>query len=193
MKFVDNKWTIYNKKIIRCGVIQILNEVCPKGLISRPPERGAGNLHEDDVADLKLTSRVRRSEAGRRGWDARKPARDVIFRQMCGRGREIIALARSSWSSVRKCGRIIVVASLQAHAVLVRWHSLGMIATEGQSQGRRNLAEDKDKWYVTSCYEKKTFFLPHGISRIINLRFCSMLFIREIQMLYTSGFCVVSH
>ena len=193
MKFVGNKWTVYNKKIIRCGVIQILDEVCPKGLISRVPERGAGDLHEGDVADLKLTSRVRRSEAGRRGWDARKPARDVIFRQMCGRGREIIALARSSWSSVRKCGRIIVVASLQAHAVLVRWHSLGMLVTEGQSQGRRNLAEDKDKWYVTS--REKTFFLSHGISKIINLRFCSVLFIREIfiQVLYTSDFCVVSH
>lgn len=51
--------------------------------------------------------------------------------------------ARSSWSSVRKCGRIIslIVAGTRAP---VRSRSTGMIVTEGQSQGRRNLEDEND-------------------------------------------------
>lgn len=134
-------------------------------------------LFEDDAAEL--TSRVRKDEAGRRGWDTRvKPARNIIFRQMCGRGREIIAPARSSWSSVRKCGRIIIVADI--HAAPVRSHSPEMIMTEGQSQGRRKTSPR------TTCYvTRKNTFSPsqHPEYRQRNSRLCFHV-VREIRVLY---------
>lgn len=123
-----------------------------------------------EIRGWRVGSRInescaRRGEAGRGGWNARKPARNVIFRQMCGHEREIIAPARSSWSSVRKCGRIVIVAGTRS---LARSLTLvGMIVTEGQSQGRRNLAEDG--WmtdYVIRLREKSTFsFSALGESR----------------------------
>lgn len=49
----------------------------------------------NDAANLKLTSRrssgVEREARGNGTERARKPARNVIFRQMCGHEREIIA------------------------------------------------------------------------------------------------------
>lgn len=91
-------------------------------------------------------------EAGRDEGDEMrvKPARNVIFRQMCGHEREIIAPARSSWSSVRKCGRVVNVALAHARSLAL----VGMIVTEGQSQGRRDLAED-DGWWITSWLQGK--------------------------------------
>lgn len=103
----------------------------------------------------------RRGET-RGGWGAREPARNIIFRQMCGRGREIIAPARSSWSSVRKCDRIINAADARGRP-FARTRS-EMIVTEGQSQGRRNLAEDD-----VLRHEKKNTLSPsrHSVNKTL--------------------------
>lgn len=88
---------------------------------------------------------ARRGEAGRGGWNARKPARNVIFRQMCGHEREIIAPARSSWSSVRKCGRIVIVAgtrSLARSLAHTRRNDSDRRAKSGPSQSRRRRMDD---------------------------------------------------
>lgn len=58
---------------------------------------------------------------------------------------------------MRKCGRIVIVG--RHTLVLLARTLVGMIVTKGQSQGRRNLAEDEDDELCHDYFqgEKGTF------------------------------------
>lgn len=134
-----------------CGAIIQTFEVCPKGLISwgagECPVRGwRGKINE---------SSTKRRGGMERDGDARKPARNVIFRQMCGRGREIIAPARSSWSSVRKCDRIINVADARGT------RSLALARDDSDRRAKSGPSQPRRGRHVTS--REKTRFLFRGI------------------------------